>query len=116
MIKKLLVLVLICISTITNAKYSYFWAETYESIVDPDGTTFISTKIKTSETASYDFSVNGKTIARNMEVAGDTVIDFPLVVSKRYTEGNDHLLVCALKQDEAVEFKQEICLKIDLIR
>lgn len=116
MIKKLLILSLICISTLTYANYSYFWAETYESIVDPDGSTFISTKIKSSEGTAYDFSVNGETIARNMEVVGETVTDFPLIVSKRFTEGKDNILVCALKRDSTVEFKQEICLKIKLLR
>lgn len=116
MIKILLTLLLVCTSVFTNAKYNYFWAETYESIVDPDGSTYISTKIKSSEDTSYNFSVNGVIIARDMQVVGNTVIDFPLIVSKRYTTGNDHLLVCALKHDEAVEFKQEICLKIKLLK
>lgn len=118
MLKKvgLFLITFLFLFTYANAQYFYFWADTYEALVDTDGTAFINTHLKTSDGSTFDFSVDGKTIAENLEAPSEMVVDYPLVISSKYTQGKDHLIVCSFKHNSVVDFKQEVCLKINLLK
>lgn len=96
--------------------YFYFWTESYDAMVNPaDGTTFVSAKLKTSTTGKYDISVNDKVIAKDFFIIQDEVTEFPIIVSKKYTQ-DEKINLCALKKDDKVEFQNVICLGIQLVK
>ena len=96
-------------------EYFYFWTESYEAMVNPDGTTFVSAKLKTSTTGKYDISVNDKVIAKDFFIIEDEVTEFPIIVSKKYTQ-DEKINLCALKKDDKVEFQNVVCLGIQLVK
>lgn len=117
MLKNLLLSSIVLLSSSTFAKdnYFYFWAESYESMVEADGTTFVNVKLKTGESGNYDLSVNEKIVAKDYFILEDEITEFPIVISKKYTSGKK-VTVCALKQDKKVEFQNQICLDIQLVK
>lgn len=98
-----------------NKDYFYFWTDSYETIVDIDGSAFVSAKLKTGQSGKYDISVNNKIIAKDFYILSDEVTEFPIIVSKKYTLG-EKINLCALKKDDKVEFQNEICLGIELVK
>lgn len=118
--KVLVVLVIILLAVFlpskSHAQYFYYWAEDYSTVVSKDGRAFLNTRLKTSDYSKFDFTVDGKSIAKNIEVLQDEVVDFPLYLSEKYTKDRSFITICSLKQTTGVDFQQEVCLNVKLIK
>lgn len=114
--KKLLLCAFLGISSLVNAgDYFYFWADSYEAPLGSDGSTFVLMNLKTSQTKKFDIIVNEKIIAKDYTVFENEITQFPITVSKKFTV-EKYLNVCALMQDEKVQFQNVVCAKIELVK
>lgn len=113
--KKLALVSLLLVSSLTQAEYFYYWADDYNAYVDAKGNVFVSTYLKSSDISSYDFIVGDKVIAKNITVQANEITDFPINISSKYTKGNE-LVLCALKHASNVNFNQQVCLNIKLVK
>lgn len=114
MIKYFIPIICLCLMDTAYANYFYFWADDYTAYVDQKGNTYINTHIKASDSNSYTFTVNDKVIAKDIEVFGNEVVDFPISISNKYTNGFKNIKICSLKSNSVVNFQQQICLDIKL--
>lgn len=107
---------LLSMTAFASAKddYFYFWADSYKTHLDVDGTAFVLLNLKTSKTNKFDISVNEKVVALDYPVFADEITQFPITVSKKFTDG-DNVTVCALMKDDA-QFQNVVCAKIDLVK
>ena len=114
--KKLLLCAFLGISSLANAgDYFYFWADSYEAPLGSDDSTFVLMNLKTSQTKKFDIIVNEKIIAKDYTVFANEITQFPITVSKKFTT-EKYLNVCALMQDEEVQFQNVVCAKIELVK
>lgn len=107
---------LLAVSSLATAKddYFYFWSDSYTAPVDVDGSVFVLMNLKTSKTNKFDILVNDKLVSVDYYVFADEVTQFPISISKKFTQGKD-VTVCALQKDNA-QFQNVVCAKIDLIK
>lgn len=114
MFKKLFLSTLFLVATSANAQYFYYWADDYSATVDVDGSVYVNTHLKSSDDNVFTFKVNEKIIATEIEVFANEVVDFPIIISQKYTKDRDHVTICSTKKNASVEFNQEVCLLIKL--
>lgn len=114
--KKLLLCTFLSMSSLANANdYFYFWSDSYEAPLSNDESTFVLMNLKTSQTKKFDIIVNDKIIAKDYTVFANEITQFPITVSKKFTT-EKYLNVCALMQDEKVQFQNVVCAKIELVK
>lgn len=99
--------------SISHAEYFYYWADEYEASRSVDGSVFINTHLKSSDSNTFTFSVNGYVIAKDVEMMPGEIVDFPVSISNKYTK-DSLVTVCSYKQTSDSTFQQQVCLAIKL--